>query len=376
MLCLRDRYLRYGRDRSRSQAYGRRRDPATCTAVGTAAGKRCSVCKETLEGFEEIAKLPHTLYDVERIEPGCIKAGSEAGKQCENCSYSEGLDPIAPLGHTEVNVEAKAPTCTEAGVEAGVKCSTCLNTISGCSVLPATGHTHGELTTIADPLPGVAGKASSVCTVCNLPIEVEIPALPGAFYTFEDGRMPTTGDSSASASVTIEEDASGNHYLQYTMLEGSAAEGYLGWEAVGLGNLREDNCFVISTKIRWGSVVGNNYSDKWAANLRITTELKRNDKYAAGYNFNIKEDVIDVGPADSKFYFEKDVWYDLEYRISKKPGENRLLITITINGNVTYNGESGVNGEFNFGNAIVGVGFKTKNQGSYKEFNISFDARK
>ena len=51
----------------------------------------------------------------------------------------------AACEHANVENVAEVPaTCTEDGIQAGTKCADCGKILSGCAVIPATGHNYGE----------------------------------------------------------------------------------------------------------------------------------------------------------------------------------------------------------------------------------------
>ena len=117
--------------------------PATCTEAGVAAGKKCSVCGEILEGFEEILPTGHAWDEgTEKIAASCEGAGI-IEYVCANCGEVR-AEAVYPTGHTPVDVAEVPATCTKAGVTAGKKCSVCGAIIEGLEEIKATGHDFGS----------------------------------------------------------------------------------------------------------------------------------------------------------------------------------------------------------------------------------------
>lgn len=106
---------------------------ATCTAVGTKAHYKCSVC--------------HKLF-----------VDGESGKV--EVSAEELVIPTTE--HTVVVDKAVEPTCTETGLTEGSHCSVCNEVLVSQQEIPATGHTYDAVTT-----------GNNVCTVCEHEITQE-----------------------------------------------------------------------------------------------------------------------------------------------------------------------------------------------------------
>ena len=151
--------------------------PATCTEAGHKAGKKCSVCGETLSGMEEIPATGHQ-WDEGKVTtaPTCENAGVKT-YTCTVCNETK-TEAIDATGHTSVEVPEKPATCTEAGHKAGKKCSVCGKTLSGMEEIPAKGHTEVIDPAVA-PTCTTPGKTEGKhCSVCHeiLVAQEEVPA--------------------------------------------------------------------------------------------------------------------------------------------------------------------------------------------------------
>lgn len=157
---------------------------ATCTAVGTKAHYKCSVCHKLFVDGESgkvevsaeelvIPTTGHNLTHHEAVESTCEVAGNSEYWSCDRCglyfSDGQGSQPIEenswmlPLAeHTEETIPGKAATCTETGLTDGVKCSVCGTVLVAQQEIPATGHTYDAVTT-----------GNNVCTVCEHEITQE-----------------------------------------------------------------------------------------------------------------------------------------------------------------------------------------------------------
>ena len=109
---------------------------ATCTTVGTTAGKHCTRC-DYKEGMETIAALGHDLKDDAAVAATCTTAGTTAGKHCTRCDYKEGMETIAALGHAwdEGKVTKEATETTQGSMT--YTCTRCPATKR--DILPASG---------------------------------------------------------------------------------------------------------------------------------------------------------------------------------------------------------------------------------------------
>ena len=142
--------------------------PATCTEAGHKAGKKCSVCGETLSGMEEIPAKGHTEVIDPAVEPTCTTPGKTEGKHCSVCNAVIVAQEVIPAkGHTEVIDPAVEPTCTEPGKSEGKHCSVCNAVIVAQQEIPAKGHTE-VIDPAVEPTCTTPGKTEGKhCSVCN-----------------------------------------------------------------------------------------------------------------------------------------------------------------------------------------------------------------
>ena len=153
--------------------------PATCTEAGHKAGKKCSVCGETLSGMEEIPAKGHTEVIDPAVEPTCTEPGKTEGKHCSVCNkVIVAQQEIPAKGHTEVIDPAVAATCTTPGKTEGKHCSVCNKVIVAQEVIPAKGHTEVIDEAVAATCTTPGKTEGKHCSVCNevLAAQEEIPA--------------------------------------------------------------------------------------------------------------------------------------------------------------------------------------------------------
>ncbi len=179
--------------------------PATCTAPGTTAGTRCSVCQETISGIETIpvstddsahewelsstmqeatCTVPgygrydckncdeykfaeiaasHTWGEPETIPSTCEEDGSIT-ETCTRCGETQ-ITTLSKTGHKYKSTVTKEATCNEDGVRTYI----CQNL--GCEnryteSIPATGQ-HNYQATVLPPTCTEPEKVGEFCTVCG-----------------------------------------------------------------------------------------------------------------------------------------------------------------------------------------------------------------
>ena len=139
---------------------------ATCTEEGYTGDEVCTVCDETVEKGQTIAKLPHT-YDEGKIttEPSCQTEGVKT-YSCTVCgaTYTE---KVAKTEHKKVEIPAVEATCTTNGTTAGIKCSVCGEVLLASETVPAKGHTWDDGKVTKKPTITAEGVKTYTCTVCG-----------------------------------------------------------------------------------------------------------------------------------------------------------------------------------------------------------------
>ena len=143
----------------------------TCSSKGVATAE----CKRLLcnaTATQELAIVPtaHKPKSVNEQPATCTMPGHTAGVICEYCLVTiSGCQLIPATGHnTAVKVDAKDATCAEPGNTAGTKCSVCGAVTSGVVTLPALGHNFTEY---VNPHPDCKtktdGKKTKQCLTCG-----------------------------------------------------------------------------------------------------------------------------------------------------------------------------------------------------------------
>ena len=141
--------------------------PATCSVIGSTAGKKCSLCDATVVFPSIITKAPHTWVIEESTPVSCTKDGYIGGVVCSECGftpteaminsapslYPEGatVSKVLPMyGHYEgagehiTVLEEEVPsTCTQTGYTAELYCSICNSTVEK-EVIPKAPHAYGS----------------------------------------------------------------------------------------------------------------------------------------------------------------------------------------------------------------------------------------
>ena len=149
----------------------------TCDKPGTTAGKRCKVCKATIEGAVEVPAKGHTYVTVAGTPATCTTKGSSDSRYCSVCGYiDQEAVVIAALGHKMVEDKAnsKAATCTATGIEAK-KCDNKGCTYTETKVLPVI-H-EANWVTITAVTCTTDGKRRGTCYKCGMDVTETIPAL-------------------------------------------------------------------------------------------------------------------------------------------------------------------------------------------------------
>ena len=152
-------------------------DPG-CESTGTTAGKRCKVCKTTIEGAVTIPAKGHTVVTIPGKAATCDTAGTSDSTYCSVCGavFTQAV-AIQPLGHNIVvdTANSKPATCTTTGVEA----KKCTNT--GCTYTErktiAVEHEDDNWVTITEATCTKEGKRRGFCPNCGKDVTETVPAL-------------------------------------------------------------------------------------------------------------------------------------------------------------------------------------------------------
>ncbi len=156
----------------------------------------CSVCNEELsrENVLDPSTGEHSYTtEQERVDATC----TEDGYIIWACVCGETQTEVLPAtGHKEVVVAAVDATCTEPGLTEGRYCEVCGEVFATQDVIPATGHTPGEMVRENED-PGSCQADASYervyyCTVCTQEISREkvwIPTTGAHVYVTEQSRV-------------------------------------------------------------------------------------------------------------------------------------------------------------------------------------------
>lgn len=212
----------------------------TCTETGKTEGFACSMCGKTMTAQKTIDALDHSMILVDTVDSTCTEKGSKL-YVCErkNCShsYTEPVDMldhnyvgewiidkpetctedgskyrkctecdatetkvIPATGHKEQYVSYKKETCTTDGVNEGSYCLICGETIYGCDVIPATGHSMTGWFVSVEPGCTTEGLSINSCENCDY-YETEI--IPAKDHNYPDDWTVLTTATCTSDGVKI-----------------------------------------------------------------------------------------------------------------------------------------------------------------------------
>lgn len=180
-------------------------DPG-CESTGTTAGKRCKVCKATIEGAVTIPAKGHTVVTVPGKPATCDTAGTSDSTYCSVCGavFTQAV-AIQPLGHNIVadTVNSKPATCTATGIDAK-KCTNTGCTYTERKTIPVV-H-EANWVTITQVTCTTDGKRRGTCTKCGMDVTETVPATG---HTVNDldwrtTKSPTcTAEGTKSATCTV-----------------------------------------------------------------------------------------------------------------------------------------------------------------------------
>ena len=194
----------------------------------------CSVCGATCT--EEIPATGEHSWDEGAVtaEPSCTEAG-ETTYTCTVCGATES-EEIPATGHSLVHVEAAAATCVATGNAAYWECSSCGRLFADAEAveeiqiadvtIAATGeHSWGEGSVTVEASCTEAGSISYLCTVCGEVRSEEVPAT-GHDWDYAGALWEWSDDcSSATATLTCQNDASHTSVVEATVVSQTEASG-------------------------------------------------------------------------------------------------------------------------------------------------------
>ena len=186
-------------------------------------------------------------------------------------------------------------------------------------------------------------------------------------YTYDAGTtdLPSANRSSNATNLVLDTTDNVLHVTKGT----TTGESYLFWAIDDLPELSGDNYFVIDTKIKFGDMIGNNYTGKWALNINLTTSTKGsadNDKII-GAQWNINNDIMKYGST----VFEKDVWYDLSIEYTYNTADAKYHMIVKINGIAVTYATAALPAAWS-GN-VTGFSIKITNTSRFNDFNLYLD---
>ena len=175
--------------------------PAACGVKGTTDASYCSVCNTVIKDQKELAALEHIMIadTANSKAPNCTTTGVEA-KKCsrEGCTYTE--KTTLPSTHKFSSYTEIAATCTKDGKKTGY-CSACKQTTT--EVIPATGHTvknNASWSTTTEATCTKDGVKKATCNVCGGTATKAIPATGHNIVTYKEEQAPTCEKEGSTAS--------------------------------------------------------------------------------------------------------------------------------------------------------------------------------
>ena len=113
----------------------------------------------------------HTPKAVAAVAATCITEGKTAGSICSVCNtVISGCEVIPVSGHKVVTQNGKPATCTDGGLTEGSYCSVCGEVFSAQTQIPATGHTPVIDAGVEATCTAPGKTAGSHCAVCSVVI--------------------------------------------------------------------------------------------------------------------------------------------------------------------------------------------------------------
>ena len=257
----------------------------------------------------------------------------------------------------------------------------------------AIAHTPGKITETTAPQIGVAGKGTSVCTVCGAVIEVEIPAIKGAIWDYdgETSGLLMTGGGASTTTETLKTEGD-RTYVNYYFNSGSSEWMVKFYPDVNLGKLTADEYFVFETDMNIESVVCTaDYISKgsnWFMYTALTDDEAGGDYDVANVAWYLNNgNEVHLNKQTSDYVAPYQQWFNLKITFIRNADDaTKIDIVYYINGEVLYsyqmndvinNTKAGEkNGGPYLGEDIVGFRLKFKSKVNLSEFSLSLDNTK
>ncbi|MBE6784635.1 MAG: hypothetical protein E7538_00175 [Ruminococcaceae bacterium] len=186
---------------------------ATCTAPGSSAGSKCTVCDEVIVAPVTLPALDHA-WGNEKVTPASCKEAGKIEYTCTRtgCTATHTVEiPVDGDAHNYITTVHQA-NCTDDG-SVVTKCSLCGDTTT--ETIPAKGHTFTGAETIVDKATcTLDGLKTIKCASCDATTEVIIPKL---------GHKMVAG-------VAVEATCTSSGYTPYTC-ENDCGESYKVYDA-------------------------------------------------------------------------------------------------------------------------------------------------
>lgn len=135
----------------------------------------------------------HTGVRIEGNNPGTVTITIRgANNLVMTTTVKVGTD--SDRQHEKTTVAGYAPTCTREGRTDAVRCSACWYMFTEAEIIPATGHSFGDWTTIREATTTATGLRERICESCGYRETESIPATGGS----SGGNSGGSGNSGSS----------------------------------------------------------------------------------------------------------------------------------------------------------------------------------
>ena len=260
-----------------------------------------------------------------------------------------------------------------------------------------TGHTPGPGTTVVDPTIGVEGTSTSICTVCNAPITVIIPALPGKVWSYDNPENLGIRLVDAQSLVVITPQNDGNRSYVDVGYENPGAITSGEWNlffepTTPLSVFDHTKKYVFETDMKISNLVPTStYAESsapWFMYLTLTDSTGTSgdnnhifnviyfDKLADG---SMKLMIDDRSRTEKSACMPYDEWFNIKVIYSTYEASTDVNVEIAINGVTVYTGTKtaiGSDGLLKLDDNIVGFKLKFKSKSNFESFKISLDNSK